>query len=1069
MALSSISQKTNCILRLVLAALFLIMFRIWHLSVLQREEKLLEAHKSQRKTHLIKANRGTICDRFHIPLALNRICYNAAIYYSHIAQIPASCWKSDERGAQKKVFPRKEYIKNLSLMIAEELGIDPLRAEDEIHSKASLFPHAPYIIKADLTEKEHFRLCQLEREWPGLHAEISSERFYPLGKAAADIIGTMGSINAREYHAIAQEMEVLLTAAQSFEEGAWEDLPSGYERIEDVYRRLHELKEKAYTFNDRIGKTGIEATFEEQLRGYFGKKSTEINRKGQFVRDLPSSRPAIAGKQIVLSLSSELQQFAEGLLAQDEKAREGRSIGFDASLKKRTVLKQPWIKGGAIVAMDPNTGEILAMAGYPRFDPNDFIPSGPDKGQKTKQINRWLENERFIADLWDGRQCLTRERFSRGFYEEKTPLTWDFYLQQILPSEGPLRTFFERFSDVKAAIQIQEDFDSALYYTNVTPQELFEALPIQLEKLQSNPDALACLKRLESAFYSIPSHQDKLFAIDLFRIAVYSAAFSDELIHAIGPLKIAAYFSLNQEAQECESIAKETAFKRFHSQDFQIWKEAHQKEFLAKKRQLEKINNTYARPYLDYLDKKEKKLFKAYWDEHRLEALAELLNSASCPKEAKNLQIFFHTIPDELQAQWLRTFRSYQQLDRPLFGSYKKIRKPYTEKNLASAFYPTGGFGFSRSCAFQMTTPPGSIFKLLSAYAFLSQNHPPFSMIDQRGFDYRAPPSKAEIVGYTLNNTPYPRYYKGGRLPRSHAPNIGKINLTEALEQSSNPYFSLLAGDFLSDPEDLVKTARLFGYGEKSGIDLPNEASGWLPIDLKTNRTGLYSSAIGQHTTLTTPLQIASMLAAFANGGQLIQPRLAKEIIGPSPDRSSLEPFEAESYFAKEQLHALGIHFPLFTAAQARTQEIIAFQRPSQIKRKIPLSPAHQKQIFEGMDKAIWGSKGSARPSVIKGLLTHPLWMRDYLALQHQMIGKTSTAEIELNLDINPSGQPHIYKHIGFGAISFASEKSGPSPELVVVVFLRYGDGGKEAAPLASQIIHKWREIRLFNERTCSK
>ena len=169
MALPSISHKTNRILRLVLAALFLILFRIWHLSVLQREEKLSEAQKSQRKTHLIKANRGTICDRFHIPLALNRICYNAVIYYSHIAQIPASRWKSNELGVQVKTFPRKEYIKHLSQVLARELGIDPLRAEDEIHSKASLFPDAPYVIKADLTEKEHFRLCQLERDHPGLH------------------------------------------------------------------------------------------------------------------------------------------------------------------------------------------------------------------------------------------------------------------------------------------------------------------------------------------------------------------------------------------------------------------------------------------------------------------------------------------------------------------------------------------------------------------------------------------------------------------------------------------------------------------------------------------------------------------------------------------------------------------------------------------------------------------------------------------------------------------------------------------------------------------------------------
>jgi cell division protein FtsI/penicillin-binding protein 2 len=117
------------------------------------------------------------------------------------------------------------------------------------------------------------------------------------------------------------------------------------------------------------------------------------------------------------------------------------------------------------------------------------------------------------------------------------------------------------------------------------------------------------------------------------------------------------------------------------------------------------------------------------------------------------------------------------------------------------------------------------------------------------------------------------------------------------------------------------------------------------------------------------------------------------------------------------------------------------------------------------MEKAVSGPKGSARPSVIRGLLARPLWMRDYLALQNEMLGKTSTSEIAINLNINPSGKASIYKHIWFGAIALSRPKQKkPEPELVVVVFLRYGDGGKEAAPLASQVIHKWREIRAKHE-----
>jgi len=1060
----SVSQKTNLVLRVFLVALFLILFRIWHLTVLQRDEKVLGAQNVQRRTYLLRANRGTISDRYQTPLAVNRICYNAAIYYNQISQIPASAWRVDETGERKKFFPRKEYIKSLSQMLGGELQLDAERLEDEIHAKASLFPHAPYLIKTNLSEAEHSRLCQLERDFPALHAEIASERFYPLGKTAADLIGTMGLISDKEYSAIAEEMSALEKAARRFEEGFFEDLPERFHRIEDVYRRLHELKEKAYTFSDRIGKTGIEAQFEQQLRGFFGKRSIEVDQKGRPLRELPSGYPAIAGQQVVLSISAELQQFAEQLLIQDEKAREGRSIGLDPETKTRKHLKQPWIKGGAIVAMDPRTGEVLALASHPRFDPNDFIVSGSRKGIKRKNVQRWLETESFIANVWDGKESLMRERPGRTIQEELVPLTWERYLEQILPAEGPLCDFFRRFDDVKSAIELQEDFELALYFSKQTdPKMVFETLSTLLEELKQDRKAFARLKRLDSATRPLASSLDKLFAIDVLRVAVYSAAFSDELIAAVGPMKLGAYFSLRQMLQVSEEIALEKEKKIFHEGLFKLWKAEFEKEFLAKKRAEEKERKTYARPYLDYLDQEEKKQFASYWEEKRLDALLDLLQSHL--HSADKLQKSLESLKPELRKEWLKTFRSFQELDRPLLASYKRVRKPHLEKHLAAAFYPIGGYGFSRSCSFQASSPPGSIFKLVTAYTTLSEQVPPFSMIDEQKIDRSAPLSKSHIVGYTLQKTPYYRHYKGGRLPRSHSPHIGKVDLVGAIEASSNPYFSILAGDFFADPEDLNRSARLFGFGEKTGIDLPNEAKGALPTDLKTNRTGLYSFAIGQHTALATPLQVARLLASLANHGRLVQPRLTQKLIGPLPDRSSLEPFHASHYFAKEELQALGISFPLFTAAQPRRQEVSIAEQASTYTRSLPLPPNVIDPIFEGMGKAVWGAKGSARAGVVRGLLTNPLWMRDYLALQNQMIGKTSTAEIAVNLNINPSSPASIYKHIWFGAIALAPSKQKKSePELVVVVFLRYGDGGKEAAPLASQIIHKWREIRAKHE-----
>src|SRR3990167_8629699 len=135
MADPPISSRANRVLKGILIAFLIIVLRIWHLGVVQREEKLLESERPKQRTIILKANRGTICDRFNIPLAINRICYNAAIYYGQIAQIPTISWQTGESGKRVRIFPRKEYIRNLSEILSRALQMDADRIEDLIHSK----------------------------------------------------------------------------------------------------------------------------------------------------------------------------------------------------------------------------------------------------------------------------------------------------------------------------------------------------------------------------------------------------------------------------------------------------------------------------------------------------------------------------------------------------------------------------------------------------------------------------------------------------------------------------------------------------------------------------------------------------------------------------------------------------------------------------------------------------------------------------------------------------------------------------------------------------------------------
>jgi cell division protein FtsI/penicillin-binding protein 2 len=335
------------------------------------------------------------------------------------------------------------------------------------------------------------------------------------------------------------------------------------------------------------------------------------------------------------------------------------------------------------------------------------------------------------------------------------------------------------------------------------------------------------------------------------------------------------------------------------------------------------------------------------------------------------------------------------------------------EKHLAASFYPIGGYGYSRSYAFQANAPQGSIFKLVAGYAGLLQTGGEnfLSLIDEVKKH-----SHSFSVASSLTGAPYLRMYKGGRLPKSSRRNIGKIDLVGAIEQSSNPYFAIMAGDVLKNPEDLNEAARLFGFGAKTGIELIGEGRGNLPNDLSWNRTGLYSTAMGQHTVLSTPLQTAIMLSAIANGGKVLKPQLVKAIA-----TTPLQP---------------------------------------KILRSIEFPKNSRELLLEGMRRVVWSPKGNARPENMRGLRSNLQQLDEFLSLRHQMVGKTGTAEVLFNPNLNPSSVGQMIKHIWFGSIAFEADNDWNRPELVVVVYLRHGDAGREAAPLAAQIINKWRQIK---------
>jgi penicillin-binding protein 2 len=181
-----------------------------------------------------------------------------------------------------------------------------------------------------------------------------------------------------------------------------------------------------------------------------------------------------------------------------------------------------------------------------------------------------------------------------------------------------------------------------------------------------------------------------------------------------------------------------------------------------------------------------------------------------------------------------------------------------------------------------MALPPGSVFKVLSAVALLeSRRIDPDVRYDCRG--YLDKPDRLRCLVFTQQGVGH-----------------GLVDLGDALSRSCNVYFFHAAG--VMGPQPIVEWARRFGIGRPTGVDLPFEHSGNLPEpDATASGDGRKSSgaawhiadtralAIGQSSLTVTPLQIARVMAAIANGGYLVTPFVARKA-GPqlADDESDL-------------------------------------------------------------------------------------------------------------------------------------------------------------------------------------
>jgi len=166
-------------------------------------------------------------------------------------------------------------------------------------------------IRTRLSDEEVAKLAVNRFRFPGVDIRGRLFRQYPLGETAANVVGYISRIDDRDE-----------------------------EKIEDSDMAAN------YRGTDHIGKTGLEQSYERELHGITGFEQVETDAGGHIVKSLPRSTPPVSGSNLSLTLDIGLQEVAEQALGENR---------------------------GALVAIEPSTGGVLAFVSKPGFDPNLFI------------------------------------------------------------------------------------------------------------------------------------------------------------------------------------------------------------------------------------------------------------------------------------------------------------------------------------------------------------------------------------------------------------------------------------------------------------------------------------------------------------------------------------------------------------------------------------------------------------------------------------------------------------------------------------------------------------------------
>ncbi len=318
--------RLRVFLAIVVAIFGAFIVRLFILQIMEQDDWVAKAQENSTEVINLPASRGIIYDRNDTILARNIASYNISITAANLPEDP---------GATQEIFRELSQMIGVPVnrsAITPETPYVPCISDHGIAQIAeygeSATPFQPVRIRCDVDQTTAMIVQEKAVDWPGISVEVQPIRDYPTGSITSSLVGFLGPIPASQ---------------------------------EEAYREAGFLANR-----DKVGYAGLELQYQDVLSGRNGRRVAEIDVGGQVLRpDIESPEDAQPGYSLRLTIDTRLQQAAQAIFADelDDWNKYFGNISYSS---------------GVVIAMNPQTGEILSMVSYPSYENSRmtrFIPA----------------------------------------------------------------------------------------------------------------------------------------------------------------------------------------------------------------------------------------------------------------------------------------------------------------------------------------------------------------------------------------------------------------------------------------------------------------------------------------------------------------------------------------------------------------------------------------------------------------------------------------------------------------------------------------------------------------------